>query len=483
MAALATEMEPLALEVFSDGGLWAITPAALRSMLRSTHHPDLMALAARMGQPLEAARAVQNHQGTAVMEIRGPLFRYRSIWTWLLGGTAVSDASLGLHAAVDDPTVRSIVLAINSPGGQIDGINEFANYIRAANAIKPVTAYVEGAAGSGAYWLASAAGRIVADETAQLGSIGVLATIVDDSEADARGGVKRYDVVSSQSPLKRSDPATDEGRAQIQAMVDGLAQTFIDKVAGFRGVDPAKVVSDFGRGAMLGARAAVAVGMADSTGSLQELIGAPATFDGAMQQIRDNPGARVSATRRKVAVVAPKVQGIVVEAPFDEETLEEDTEEQQLNNDANCTCPPGTDTCNCGAAGDGDGEDDDPDDESEGTEQQPDHSSVPTGEALMPNEDRQRIAAILTCEEARGRDELARSLALETDMNLETARRILATAPTARPNALETRMGQLPNPAIGVQGDRSAGESVAETVASILAYVPKDRIRAHARAT
>ena len=478
--ALQTDLatDPLALAAFLDDRPWAMTAGALRSLLTARYHPDFEALAARMGRPLDGGRGVQNVNGTAVLNIRGPLLRYRSIFTWLLGGTAVEDASLGLQAALDDPGVRNIVMAINSPGGQIDGINEFANMVRAANAVKPVTAYVEGMAASGAYWIAAAAGKIVADETSLLGSIGVLATIVDESAADEKRGVKRYDVVSSQSPLKRTDPATDEGRAQLQQMVDALAQLFIEKVAAFRGVGEGKVVNNFGKGGVRPAREAVAFGMADSLGSLQALLDSPTS---PMSDIRDVPAMRVAAfhgwLHQQPAKGQDRIMAALAQTEFDETELEDDTEETELNNDPS-NCPPGADTCDNGG--------DDTDDESEGTEQEPDDSSVPGGEGttVMPTEERQRIAAILSCEEARGREELARTLALETDLTLEAATKILKSSPVpAKPaaNALEQRMQQLQNPTVGVPGDAADPNSAAAEIARILAFVPKERLRAHAR--
>ena len=464
---------------------WAMERNALRSLVDSAYRWDLKAaleaVAAREGQPLDNNGAVENYNGVAVVDIRGPLFRYRSIWTWLLGGTAVDQTAFALHAALDDPGVHSIVLAINSPGGQIDGVNELANMIRAANDVKPVTAYADGLAASGGYWLAAAAGRIVADETAQLGSIGVRATIEDDAGAAAKQGYKRYDIVSSQSPLKRQDPATDEGRAQLQQMVDALAQIFIGAVAKFRGTSESKVMTDFGRGAVLPARDAVAVGMADSLGSLEAVIKAQQTD--LVRQIRNAPGLRVA---------APVVQ---VADPFDEDELEEETEDTQLNNSPGCDCPDGECTCQ--------GQEDE--DESEGTEQEPDDSSIPEGETRVaqPTEptqpqqqpqqqqrtaittERQRIAAILTCEEATGREELARTLALETSHNLATAKKILAAAPKPAPaapvNPLAAAMTQVANPAVGVPGDEQQADSPAAEVQRILGFVPKDRLRAHAR--
>jgi capsid assembly protease len=430
---LTNEEAPLAFQLLSlNDRPWAMGRAALQSLVAACAQMDFEAVAARMGTPLDQSSGVTNYHGTGLVNIRGPLFRYRSIWTWLLGGTSVEQTALALHAALDDPSVQRIVLAINSPGGQVDGINELANMIRAANQTKPVTAYVDGLAASGAYWLASAAGRIVADETAQLGSIGVLATVVDDRAALEKHGVKRYEIISSQSPLKRVDPATDAGRGQLQQMVDALAQVFIKQVAKFRGTSEGKVGSDFGQGAVLPARSAISVGMADSLGSLEGLLAA----------VSGAPPMRPA---------RPALHAAAAAATDDEE---------------DCDCPPGED-CDC--------------DEEENDEQGAEANPAPEGEGdlMTPTEERQRIAAILTCEEARGREELARTLALETNHTLEAAKKLLLAAPAASKavNALEARMGQIPNPKVGVGtgGDAGQDDSPAAEVQRILAYVAASR--------
>jgi ClpP class serine protease len=52
------------------------------------------------------------------------------------------------------------------------------------------------------------------------------------------------DIVSSQSPDKRIDPNTDEGRTKVQAVVDALADVFVSAVSDFRKSTPEKVLSD-----------------------------------------------------------------------------------------------------------------------------------------------------------------------------------------------------------------------------------------------
>jgi signal peptide peptidase SppA len=432
----------LGLALFSEDHLWAISREHIRALVTAVSQVDIEAVSSRLaGTSIEGGGPyLKNYNGVGVINVRGPLLPYRSIFTWLLGGSAVEDITTGLMAAVNEPAIRSIVLSINSPGGQIDGINELANAIRAANAQKPVTAYVSGLGASGAYWLASAAGRIVADETAQLGSIGVLATVYDDTAAVEKHGIKRYEIVSSQSPLKRTDPSTTEGRSQLQTMVDALAQVFVEKVAAFRGTTSGRVLADFGQGSLLPARAAVNAGMADELGSLDSLVGASAT-DPFLMEV---PGLRVvSSTRYKDTGDAEEGDDDLPDPAEEEDELEE-----------------------------GD------DNESEEASASPAEGAT----NVASSEERQRIAAILNCEEARGRENLARTLALTTDHDLATAQVILGAAPTApqSTNALEAQMSQIPNPAVGT-GDGSTGDTEATEIKRILGYVPSERRKVHAR--
>lgn len=250
---------------------WAIREGALKGLLGIAEGlGDPEALAAKVGRPLENTRRVTVRDGVAVVPVLGPIFRYANLLTMVSGATSSQVLATDLRTAVDDPAVLAIALDVNSPGGQVDGTSELAKHIRAASERKPLVAYVGGRAASAAYWLASAAGAIVVDETAELGSIGVLASFVDTSERDRLEG--RHEFVSSQSPGKRPDVATDAGRALVQARVDRLAAEFIAAVARYRGTDPATVAERFGRGDVLVGTDAIAVGMADRLGTLEGVI-------------------------------------------------------------------------------------------------------------------------------------------------------------------------------------------------------------------
>lgn len=246
---------------------WAMTPAMLETISsiarRENESPE--AVEARLGRPLQNAQAVSMRGSVAVVPISGPVMRYANMFSRVSGATSLEQLAQDFTTAVDDPAVSAIVLNIDSPGGQASGISEFAQMVRASS--KPVVAYVDGSAASAAYWIASAAKDIVISRTGEVGSIGAVVAI--DTAKKSSGAIE---IVSSQSPNKRVDVTTDEGRSLIQARIDSFAQVFIDDVAAYRGVSVDKVLADFGQGDMRMGHAAVALGMADKVGTLEGVI-------------------------------------------------------------------------------------------------------------------------------------------------------------------------------------------------------------------
>jgi ClpP class serine protease len=186
-----------------------------------------------------------------------------------LGGTGYGEIESALTGALESPAVQSIRLAIDSPGGEVFGVDEARGAIARAAKTKPVTAVNTGRVASAAYWLASAAQKIVATSPANLtGSIGVVAVAVDRSDRDRKFGV--VTVVSRNAPDKRPDLSTEAGRSIVQDQVDALERAFIERVAEGRGIGADTVRATFGRGRMLVAidpdkskPSAISVGMID----------------------------------------------------------------------------------------------------------------------------------------------------------------------------------------------------------------------------
>jgi len=252
---------------------WAILPEMLTTILSiAARETDPEAVAAKLGRPLENTYQVEMRDGVAVIPVHGAVMRYANLFTRVSGATSIEQLALDFNQALENPAVKGIVLNIDSPGGTVAGVNELADMIYAARGRKPITAYVSGMGASAAYWLASSADEIVMDATASVGSIGVVSVQTDDTERKAKAGVKEIQIVSSVSPRKRPDLSTETGRADVQAMVDSLANVFVNTVARNRGVAAESVLSKYGQGGLMVGIDAVSAGMADRIGSLEQVI-------------------------------------------------------------------------------------------------------------------------------------------------------------------------------------------------------------------
>lgn len=263
---------------------WLITEDGLRTVLdiasRETLDPDLArqiredrearpsAVAARAGKPLDGAERVSVRDGVALLPVVGPIVRRGGLFADVSGASSISRLATDFHTALADPSVRAILLVVDSPGGEANGVNEFAQMVYAARGQKPITAYIEGMGASAAYWIASAADDVVVDAIAVVGSIGAVRTM----PSPQGGAARTIEIVSSQSPNKRPDVATERGRQQIQDQVDALADVFVAAVARNRNVSTDTVLADFGQGGLFIGQAAIDVGLADALGSFEQTL-------------------------------------------------------------------------------------------------------------------------------------------------------------------------------------------------------------------
>lgn len=245
---------------------WAITEEWLRLLLDS----DPKAAFDLSDEREPGSMRVEN--GVAIIPICGPLARREDFMSWLFGDATYEGIGAAFSKAMSDGGVRSIVLDMDSPGGEVSGCSELSDLIYSARGTKPVTAYVSGYCASAAYWIASAADRIVCSPTSMLGSIGVRTALVDRSKQDAAAGVKRIDIVSSQSPYKVTDPSKDEDLARVQKQIDDLGAVFVSSVARNRGVSDQVVTTRYGKGDCIVGAGAVSAGLADAVGTIGDAI-------------------------------------------------------------------------------------------------------------------------------------------------------------------------------------------------------------------
>jgi len=221
---------------------------------------------AATGERLDGSEFARVVSGVAVIPVSGLLMRSMSYYFW-----SYEEIARDLRLAQASPNVRSIVLDIDSGGGLVSGCGDLAAAIRAGGP-KPVEAFVGGLCASAAYWIASAARRIIIGSGTVVGSIGTVIEYVDMEPMFEKMGARIVRVVAQDSPNKRLDPDSPEGRAEMQDLVDASCGEFVAGVAAYRNVTAADVLQRFGQGLMFDGAEALARGMVDARGTKDTLL-------------------------------------------------------------------------------------------------------------------------------------------------------------------------------------------------------------------
>lgn len=275
-------------------GPWAIEPSRFSALVALAKSGQLHA-AAPKGQAQEREPFLRDASGIAIIPIDGVIMKQESKF----GGTSSLELRRSLRAAVADPEVKAILLSIDSPGGTVAGQSELADAVRSANVRKPVHAQINDLGASAAYWTASQARSVSANETALVGSIGTVAIIEDTSKAYEMDGIKVH--VLSTGPYKGAfadgAPVTDEQLADMQAIVDNTNEFFLGAVAAGRGLSrtDTEAVAD---GRLWLAGQAMALGLVDNVRSMDDTLEA-IRQDIALEASRASVASRMASSKRR----------------------------------------------------------------------------------------------------------------------------------------------------------------------------------------
>lgn len=206
-------------------------------------------------QALPDVLAISEDGREATISIVGPLSpKGPSALARFFGyeGTAYSDIVESAQLLEDDPTVETVRLMMNTPGGMVDGMDQARQAIKNLAAAKTVIAENHGMIASAGYHIATAATRIEAlSPLAMTGSIGVIIAGYDTSKMLKKAGVKKVRIVSKNAPNKAPDASTDHGLELLQAEADAMERVFIAAVAEGRGTTEQDVIENFGKGGIL----------------------------------------------------------------------------------------------------------------------------------------------------------------------------------------------------------------------------------------
>jgi signal peptide peptidase SppA len=259
-------------------------------------------------------------EGIAIVAVTGTLVSrsgYLAAASGLMSYGEIGDA---IEAAAGDPSVRAILLDIDSPGGEVGGLFDLVDRIAAIQQAtgKPIQAVANETALSAAYAIACATEVITITQTGEIGSIGVVAVHVDESTADRQAGLAWSFVHAGERKVDGNphEPLSARARADIQADVDALYERFVSLVARHRGLAPETVrATEAGvyRGDL-----AVRAGLADRVGTLRAAV---TQLAGLLPKpsVLSRPSPRKEASMsdpQAVAETALQVPGLTAEETF-----------------------------------------------------------------------------------------------------------------------------------------------------------------------
>lgn len=297
-------------------GPWAILPAQLLELqaIYATHlrgdKIDIDAIEARVGRPL--ANEQQDYRledgGVAVLPIEGVLAPKANLFMRISGGASTQMLMRQVHSLQADQRVRSVVLAVDSPGGSVLGTPALAQAVRELADAKPVVAVSQGTMASAAYWIGSAANAVyIEGSTDQVGSIGVVAR----HDYEPRSGRISTEITAGR--YKRiagpNAPLSEEGQAYLQQQVDHIYSVFVDAVAAHRGVAAGEVLERMADGRVFIGQQAIDAGLVDGV----------STVDAMVDRLASNPAAFASRRKAVFAIGSrPLLSASAGDAPKDD---------------------------------------------------------------------------------------------------------------------------------------------------------------------
>jgi protease-4 len=213
------------------------------------------------------------------IELEGAIFRERVDGLFASSRyDKVEEVLRQIRAAQSDPAVRAILLEVDSPGGAITPSDEIYRALltfKQSGHDRKVVAFVRDLAASGGYYVAMAADRIIAEPTAVVGSIGVIAQSLNWKGLSEKIGITDVTIKSGANKdlLNPFHDVPPEQRALLQALIDDMYNRFLGIVVKGRKLDAA-TFKPFADGRVFTADEALKLKMVDELGYFDQALAA-----------------------------------------------------------------------------------------------------------------------------------------------------------------------------------------------------------------
>jgi capsid assembly protease len=256
-----------------------------------------------------------------------------------LGLCNVDNISAALDEAIADSSVKSIILAFNSPGGETLGIDILARKIATLSEVKPIYGWCETQCASAAYWLASQCTTVCMTPDARIGNVGARLTLSYLANGVDKDGKTYEQFAGGKYKLlgTRIRPPTDEERNLLQADIDNTYIKFKSAVTSKRNIKDEDL-----QGLLYEGDKAVSLGYADLTSdTLTDYLNNKETnMSKLLTKVAVTEAPKAEATVSEVSAVVIKAEAEPKEEPKHEEAEgEEEMKHAKVSVYSMVNCP------------------------------------------------------------------------------------------------------------------------------------------------
>ncbi len=188
------------------------------------------------------------------------------------GESMVEDFKLALQQAVSDDSVKAIVLAIDSPGGEVTAADTIYQAVVKARGKKPIVVYMGSMAASGGYYIACGGDFLMASDTSITGSIGVIIQTLNYQQLLGKIGVEAVVFKSGKFKdiLSGTRPMTQEEKDYIQRLVMQTYDKFVGIVSKERKIPEDHLRANIADGRIISGRDALADKLINGLGQIED---------------------------------------------------------------------------------------------------------------------------------------------------------------------------------------------------------------------
>lgn len=215
--------------------------------------------------------------GVGVIEVNGVLTAEFAPWNRYMGLVSYDEiayAARAMAVMADGGEVSAVILKVNSPGGDANGIETASSALKLLAKVVPVYTYTDKEMCSAGYWLGCIGLEIWSSKLATVGSIGVMLTIRTVVDALKMQGMKVRVMREGQykAALNPFEEPKEEDLARIQAQMHIMYEMFTAHVADQLGMKAAELKSGPGQGQTFLGIQAIKEGLVHKIGSMEDMV-------------------------------------------------------------------------------------------------------------------------------------------------------------------------------------------------------------------